>query len=88
MCYETKKSAQKTTRHILSSETEWLKNKANREKQGIRPHKREKAPEGLLVTRAPWGPHSAWGSDSLENGRGRRDLYTCPEGLGRLVAPG
>ena len=23
------------------------------------PYKREKAPEGLLVTRAPWGPHSA-----------------------------
>ena len=23
------------------------------------PYKREKAPEGLLVSRAPWGPHSA-----------------------------
>ena len=24
-------------------------------------------------SRAPWGPHSAWGKDGLENGRGRRD---------------
>ena len=37
MCYETKKSAQKTTRHTLSSETEWLKNKASREKRGTHP---------------------------------------------------
>ncbi len=37
MCFETKKSAQKTTRHILSSEAEWLKNKANREKRGNSP---------------------------------------------------
>ena len=48
MCYETKKSAQKTTRNILSSETEWLKNKASREKRANPPHKREKAPEGLF----------------------------------------
>lgn len=37
MCYETKRSAQKTTRQILSNETEWLKNKANREKRGNLP---------------------------------------------------
>ena len=76
MCYETKRSAQKTTRHILSSVTERLKNKANREKKsgGIRPHERKKAPKGLLVLRAPWGPHSAGGSECLENGRERRGV--------------
>ena len=52
------------------------------------PYKREKAPKGLLVTRAPWGPHSARGRDALENGRERRGRFMCPEGLGRLVAPG
>ena len=48
MCYETKKSAQKTTRNIHSSETEWLKIRQAEKSGGIRPHKREKAPEGLF----------------------------------------
>ena len=38
--------------------------------------------------KAPWGPHSARGRDNLENGRERRGRCVCPEGLGRLVAPG
>ena len=45
---------------------------------GIRPHKREKAPEGLLVTRAPWGPHSA---------RGRCPLRTVGSGGGLECVP-
>ena len=31
-------------------------------------------------SRAPWGPHSARGSDSLENGRGRRGRLCVPKG--------
>ena len=31
-------------------------------------------------SRAPWGPHSAWGSDSLENGRGGGDRLCVPKG--------
>ena len=46
MCYETKKSAQKTTRHILSSKTEWLKNKASREKWGNSTLETRKSPGG------------------------------------------
>ena len=90
MCYETKRSAQKTTRHILSSVTERLKNKANREKKsgGIRPHKREKAPEGLFGEAGALGAAQRSRKVSLENGRERRGRLTCPEGLGRLVAPG
>ena len=38
--------------------------------------------------KAPWGPHSARGIGLLENGRERRGRFACPEGLGRLVAPG
>ena len=54
----------------------------------IHPINAKRPRRAFLVTRAPWGPHSARGKDGLENGRGRRGLYTCPEGLGRLVAPG
>ena len=34
----------------------------------------------FLVTRAPWGPHSARGRKGLENGRERRDLECVPKG--------
>ena len=34
----------------------------------------------FLVTRAPWGPHSARGSDCLENGRSGGDLECVPKG--------
>ncbi len=68
MCYETKRSAQETIRHILSSETKWLKNKANREKS----HKREKAPEGLFGDAGALGAAQRSRKVSLENGRERR----------------
>ena len=81
MSYETKRSAQKTTRHILSSETEWLKNKANREKWGeFDPLNAKRPRKAFLVTRAPWGPHSARGRECLENGRSGGDLECVPKG--------
>ncbi len=81
MSYETKRSAQKTTRHILSSETEWLKNKANREKWGeFDPLNAKRPRRAFLVTRAPWGPHSARGIECLENGRERRGRLRVPKG--------
>ena len=49
---------------------------------------------GAGCERAGWRSQGALGAaqrlrkDSLENGRERRGRFVCPEGLGRLVAPG
>ena len=44
------------------------------------PYKREKAPEGLLVTRAPWGPHSAGGRTVLRTVGSGGDVECVPKG--------
>ena len=62
--------------------------RGERPQAGDPPLKREKAPEGLFGDAGALGAAQRSRRMPFENGRGRRGPLTCPEGLGRLVAPG